>query len=192
MTTSDNPVAEGPPRLRRKLASIVVVDIQEKLLPAIFDKERLLKNAVCLLKGATILQIPVLVTEQYPKGLGSTVQAIRDAVPGFSALEKVAFSSCGAAGFTDALASKGISDVILCGMETHVCVLQTTLDLVENGFRVYVVSDAVSSRTQENHRLGLQRMHDAGATIVSVEMALFELLEKAGTPEFKQVLELMK
>ena len=188
----DKSVGQGFGRLRRKLAGIVVVDIQEKLLPAIFEKERMLRNAVCLLKGAGILQVPVLATEQYPRGLGSTVQSIRDAVPGLSALEKVAFSSCGAAGFMEALASKGISDVILCGMETHVCVLQTTLDLVENGFRVFVVSDAVSARTSENHRLGLQRMHDAGGVIVSVEMVLFELLEKAGTPEFKQVLELLK
>jgi len=189
-TTASAPVR--PHRLHRGKAGVVVIDIQEKLLPAIHEKDRLLKNAGCLLKAATILGVPIFGTEQYPKGLGRTVPEIRDACPGVSFLEKVAFSSCGASGFVDALASRQVADVILCGMETHVCVLQTALDLVENGFQVFVAADAVSSRAVENHQLGLQRMRDAGAVIVSVEMAVFELLGKAGTAEFKQVIALLK
>src|SRR5207249_10854156 len=103
-----------------------------------------------------------------------------------------AFSACGAKGFKPALRAKKIRDVLLCGMEAHVCVLQTCLDLLENGLRVFVVADAVSSRTAENRSLGLERMRNAGAIIVSIEMALFELLERSGTDEFKQILQLVR
>ncbi len=170
----------------------MVVDIQEKLLPAIFEKERLVQNAVRLLKGAAILGVPAFATEQYPKGLGTTVPEIAGACKDFVALEKVSFSACGATGFFETLTAKNLTHVILCGMETHVCVLQTALDLLENGYKVFVVADAISSRTANNHEIGLARMHDAGGVMVSTEMALFELLGKAGTTEFKQVLELMK
>ncbi len=191
-TAKENGIRRTPLRIRREKAGLVVVDIQEKLLPAIFEKERLVQNAVHLLKGAAILGVPVLATEQYPKGLGGTVPEIVSACKDFLALEKVSFSSCEAAGFFEALTSRNIADVILCGMETHVCVLQTTLDLIEKGYAVFVVADAISSRTKDDHQLGLTRMHDAGAVIVSTEMVLFELLGKAGTTEFKQVLELVK
>ena len=114
------------------------------------------------------------------------------AIPGFAPLEKLAFSACGAAAFLPALKQKKVSQAILCGIEAHVCVSQTCLDLVDQGFRVFVVADAVSSRTPENYRIGLDRMRAAGAVIVSTEMVLFELLEQAGTPEFKQILALVK
>ena len=107
-------------------------------------------------------------------------------------LEKLAFSACGAEGFLPALSTRKISDVILCGIEAHVCVSQTCLDLLDLGYRSFVVADAVSSRTPENCRLGLERMRDAGAVVVSTEMVLFELLERAGAEEFKQILALVK
>ncbi len=107
-------------------------------------------------------------------------------------MEKLAFSACGAPGFVAALKAKKVSCALLCGIEAHVCVLQTCLDLLDEGFGAFVAADAVSSRTPENHRIGLERMRDAGAVIVSTEMALFELLEQAGTDEFKQVLGLVK
>ena len=179
-------------RLHRAKAGLIVIDIQEKLFPAIHEKERLLENAVRLIQGAQILDVPVFITEQYRKGLGATVPKVAEAFSGVAPVEKVTFSSCGAEGFLESLKARHVSDAILCGMESHVCVSQTCLDLLGRGFNVFVAADAVSSRTPDNHRIGLERMRDAGAVIVSTEMALFELLEKAGTQEFKKVLELVK
>ena len=179
-------------RLTRTRAGLIVVDIQERLLPAIFEKERVVLNAVRLIRGAAILRMPVFATEQYRKGLGPTVPEVAAAIPAFTPMEKLAFSACGAAGFIAALKRKKVSDVLLCGIEAHVCVSQTCLDLVDQGFRVFVAADATSSRTPESYRFGLDRMRAAGAVIVSTEMALFELLEQAGTAEFKQILALVK
>lgn len=176
----------------RARAGLVVVDIQERLLPSIFEKERVVQNAVRLIRGAAILQVPVLATEQYRKGLGPTVPKVATAIASFAPMEKLAFSACGADGFLPMLKRKKVSDVILCGIEAHVCVSQTCLDLLDEGFRVFVAADAVSSRTAENYRIGVERMRAAGAVIVSTEMVLFELLGQAGTAEFKQVLELVK
>ena len=181
-----------PNRLRRTAAGLVVVDIQERLLPAIFERERVVQNAVRLIQGAVALGVPLFATEQYRKGLGATVPEVASAIPGFVPMEKLAFSACGAAGFGSALKEKKVSDVLLCGIEAHVCVSQTCLDLLCEGFRVFVAADAVSSRTPENCRIGVERMHDAGAVIVSTEMALFELLGQAGTEEFRQILALVK
>jgi nicotinamidase-related amidase len=179
-------------RLRRAKAGLVVVDVQERLLPAMFEPHRVVQNAVRLIQGAAILQVPIFATEQYRKGLGPTVPEVAAAIPGFAPLEKLAFSACGATGFVAALKKKKVSEAILCGIEAHVCVSQTCLDLLEKGFRVFVVADAVSSRTPENYRSGLDRMRAAGAVVVSTEMVLFELLERAGTDEFKQILNLVK
>jgi nicotinamidase-related amidase len=183
---------KGALRVARAKAALVVVDIQERLLPAIFEKERVVENTVRMIKGAAILGVPVLATEQYRKGLGTTVAEVASAIPGFAPMEKVAFSACGAAGFTAALKAKGVSEAILCGIEAHVCVSQTCLDLLDDGFRVFVAADAISSRTPENYRFGVDRMRVAGAVIVSTEMVLFELLEQAGTDQFKQILTLVK
>ena len=179
-------------RLSRARAGLVVVDVQERLLPAIFERERVLQNVLRLIRGAGILQVPIFSTEQYRKGLGPTVQEVAAAIPGFAPVEKAAFSACGAAGFVPALKFKEVSDVILCGVEAHVCISQTCLDLLDQGFRVFVAADAVSSRTAGNHRIGIDRMRAAGAVMASAEMVLFELLEQAGTPEFKQLLNLVK
>lgn len=182
----------SPRRASRNRAGLLVVDIQERLLPSIFEKERVVRNSVLLIRGMRILGRPILVTEQYPKGIGPTVPEIASAIQGFKPLEKVAFSAVGASGFDHAFAEMDATDIVLCGIETHVCVAQTCIDLLERGLRVFVVADAVSSRTPENWRFGIERMRDAGAEIVSTEMVLFELLEKAGTPEFKQLLPLLK
>ena len=179
-------------RLTRARAGLVVVDIQERLVPAIFEKERVVQNALRLVQGAAILQVPIFATEQYRKGLGLTVPEVAAAIPGFAPMEKLAFSSCGAEGFVAALEAKGVHDVILCGIEAHVCVAQTCLDLLDRGFRACIAADAISSRTPENHRIAVERMRDAGALIASTEMVLFELLGRAGTDEFKQVLPLVK
>ena len=179
-------------RIQRARAGLLVVDIQARLLQAIFENERVGENSHRLIQATVILNRPIFATEQYRKGLGPTILGLANAIPNFQPLEKVTFSACGAEGCLDRLKAAGISDVILCGIETHVCVCQTGLDLIEEGFGVFVAADAVSSRTQENHFLGLERMRDAGAIIGSTEMFIFELLEKAGTDEFKRILPLVK
>lgn len=181
-----------PQRIRRANAGLVVIDVQERLLPAIFGAERLIQNMVRLLKAAAILGLPVFATEQYRKGLGSTVGEVAQLIPGFLPLQKLTFSACGAEGFLEGLRQRNVSEAILCGIEAHVCVSQSCLDLLSEAVRVFVVSDAVSSRTPENQQIGLERMRDAGAVIVSTEMILFELLEKAGSEEFKEILALVK
>lgn len=180
------------PRLSRDTSTLAVIDIQEKLLPAIFEKERIVTASARLARASAILGIPTLATEQYRKGLGPTVPEIASAISGFAPIEKMAFSACGAPAFLTALQSLNRPNIILCGIEAHVCVMQTCLDLLEHGYNVFVAADAVSSRTLENAQLGLQRMRDTGAVIVSSEMALFELLKEAGTPQFKQILPLVK
>jgi nicotinamidase-related amidase len=179
-------------RIVRTKAALAVIDIQERLVPSIFEGDRVVRNAVRLIKGARVLGIPILVTEQYKKGLGATTAAVAAEIADLPLMEKIAFSACGAAGFEQALKKKRISDVILCGIEAHVCVSQTCLDLLNKGFRVFVVVDAMSSRTTDNHFIAVERMRDAGGIVVSTEMVLFELLEKAGTEEFKQILTLVK
>jgi len=179
-------------RIRRSQAGLLVVDIQERLLPAIFEKEQVVQNSVRMIKGAAVLGLPVLATEQYRKGLGATVPEVAGAIAGFAPFEKLVFSALGAAALGPALKAKNVRDVILCGIEAHVCVSQTALDFLAMDYRVFAVADAVSSRTAENARTGIERMRGAGAVIVSTEMVLFELLEKAGTDEFKQILALVK
>ncbi len=179
-------------KIRWAKAGLVVIDVQERLLPAIHEHERVLQNTIRLIKGAGVLKMPVFMTEQYPKGLGRTSAEIRAAAEGCSLMEKTKFSACGAAGFHEALTEKHVADAVLCGIEAHVCVSQTCLDFLERGQRVFVVADAISSRTAENTRLAVQRMQQAGAIIVSTEMILFELLEEAGTDEFRHILALIK
>ena len=179
-------------RIVRAQAALLLVDIQERLLPAISEKERVLRHATVLAKAAGILGLPVFVTEQYRKGLGATMPELAVVIPGFEPIEKLTFSSARAPGLVESLRAKGVRDVILCGIEAHVCVCQTCLDLLGEGFTPFVVADAISSRTLANHQAGMHRMCDAGAVLVSTEMILFELLERAGTDEFKQILELVK
>src|SRR5208283_4598452 len=131
-------------RLTRAKAGLMVVDVQERLLPAIFEPQRVVQNTVRLIQGAAVLGVPIFATEQYRKGLGRTVPEVAAVIPAFAPLEKLAFSACGAAGFIPALKDKKVSETILCGIEAHVCVSQTCLDLLDAGLRVFVVADAVS------------------------------------------------
>jgi len=179
-------------RIERSKAAGLVIDLQEKLLPSISAKERVVQNAVRLVKGCTALRIPALVTEQYKKGLGPTTAEMAAAIPDFAPIEKLAFSACGAVSVVDRLQKLGATDIVVCGIEAHVCVCQTTLDLLDRGLRVFVIADAIGSRTEENRTIGIERMRQAGAIIVSTEMILFELLGCAGTEEFKSVLALVK
>jgi nicotinamidase-related amidase len=178
-------------RLNRARTALLVVDIQERLLPSIWEDQRVLRECVRLVHGANLLGLPVLVTEQYRQGLGPTVAEVASLLPGIDPVQKTAFSGC-TPEVVDRLTRADRRDVLLCGIECHVCVTQTALDLLDTGFDVYTVSDACSSRTPENWRVGLERMQSAGVTPVSVEMALFELLGRAGTDEFKRILNLVK
>jgi nicotinamidase-related amidase len=174
--------------LGRDRAALVVVDVQEAFRPAVVDFERVVRNAAVLVQGARILGIPVVVSEQYPKGLGRTVPELAGHLDGIEPLEKVCFSAADADGF----ALEGRGQALVCGIESHVCVSQTAHGLLDRGLEVHVARDAVSSRTEENRELGLHKMESAGAVVTSVETALFELLGAAGTEEFKRVQALVK
>jgi len=174
--------------LDRGRAALVVVDIQEAFRPAVGDFDRVVAGAAALVRGARILGLPVVVTEQYPKGLGSTVPELAEHMDGIEPIAKVSFSAAAADGFDLA----GRDQALVCGIEAHVCVSQTAHDLLDRGVEVHVARDAVSSRTQENRELGLHKMEGSGAVVTSVETALFELLGAAGTEEFKRVQELVK
>ncbi|HEY7099278.1 MAG TPA: hydrolase [Terriglobales bacterium] len=175
-------------------AALVVVDIQEKLLPPIFERERLLRNTQLLIRLAGILELPVLVTTQYCKGLGSTVAEIASLLPKSSPIDKLMFSCFGSDEFRHSLkdAAAGRNTVLLCGMESHICVMQTALGALREGYLVHVASDAVSSRTEWNWKIGLERMRAAGAVLSSTEMAIYELLKSSGGTAFKEMLKHLK
>jgi nicotinamidase-related amidase len=174
--------------------ALVVVDIQSKLLPPIFRKEELLRNAQLLIRLATIQRIPVLLTTQYAKGLGPTVSQIADLLPETEPIDKQMFSCFGSDAFCAKLKRLpgNRNTVLLCGMEAHICVLQTALAALREGYLVHVASDAVSSRAEWNWRVGLDRMRDAGAVISSAEMMMYELLKSSGAPAFKELLPYLK
>jgi nicotinamidase-related amidase len=175
-------------KLDAERAALVVIDVQEGFRKAVPDFDRVAEATATLIEGAEAIGIPIVVTEQYPKGLGETAPEVAEHLPdGTEPLEKVVFSALDAEGFD----LGGRDQALICGIETHVCVNQTALDLLESGVEVQVVGDAVGSRTEENKRVGLHKMERAGATLTSVETALFELLGRAGTDEFKAVQRLI-
>lgn len=178
-------------KLDRGRAALAVIDVQEAFRPAVLDFDRVVANIGVLVQGARILGLPVIVTEQYPKGLGHTVPEVAEHLDGIAPLEKTSFSAVAADGFPAALAEVR-DQVVVCGIESHVCVNQTAEDLLAAGREVHVVGDAVTSRTAANRDLGLHKMEQSGATLTSVETALFELLREAGTPEFKEIQRLVK
>lgn len=180
-------------RLRREEAALFVVDIQEKLMPFIFERERVLRNSALLIKAAKVLGLPIVVTEQYPKGLGATLPEIQQALGTFyQPIEKLTFSGCGVQAAREAVQASGCQQWLVIGIETHVCVVQTVLDILEMGLGAHVAADAVSSRTESNYRAGIERMRDAGAVISSAEMAIYEMLREAGMEEFRAILKLVK
>jgi nicotinamidase-related amidase len=174
--------------LDRGRAALIVVDVQEAFRPAVLDFDRVAAAAATLVRGARVLDLPVIVTQQYPKGLGATVPELAEHLDGIEPIDKVCFSAAAADGFD----LQGRDQALICGIESHVCVSQTAHDLLDRGVQVHVARDAVSSRTEENRELGLHKMEGAGAVVTSVETALFELLGAAGTDEFKQVQALVK
>ncbi|RPJ56479.1 MAG: hydrolase [Dehalococcoidia bacterium] len=171
---------------------LVIIDVQEKLCRFMYEKEKLLDSLQRLIQGARVLELPIILTEQYPQGLGPTVPELVNLLPGVKPLPKRAFSCYRDAGFRKELEAVSRKQVLLTGIETHVCVYQTAVDLLTTGYTVQVVTDCVSSRTPENKELGIQRMSLAGGKPTGMEMALFELLEAAEGERFKAISKIVK
>jgi len=174
--------------LDRGRSALVIVDVQEAFRGAVGDFERVAANVAVLARGAREIGVPLIVTEQYPRGLGETVPEVADALGEVTPIEKTVFSAARAEGFD----LGGRDQALVCGIEAHVCVSQTVHDLLERGIQVHVAADAVASRAPENREVGLRKMAESGAILSSTETALFEWLERAGTPEFKAVQALVK
>lgn len=173
-------------------AGLLIIDIQERINAVMKYREKVIENTVRLIKGSNILNVPIFITEQYRKGLGPTEQPILEALTQPGIIEKMSFSCCAVKPLMEQLRSNNVQQIVVCGIETHVCVLQTALDLLSEGFQVHLVRDAVSSRKKLDHKTAINRMHRAGIIVTTTESVLFELLEKAGTPEFKQISQLVK
>ncbi len=178
-------------RLTPQNSVLVVIDVQEKLMKLVPRRAEALKAMQCLIRAADILKVPTIVTAQYIKGLGPVCAEIVEVTQGIPVMEKTAFSCCGSDEFTTALKNLRRQRVILCGMEAHVCVQQTAIDLMKDYF-VYVCADAICSRHRHDHKVAVERMRDCGAVITTVESAVFEMLRESGTEQFKQVLPLFK
>jgi len=171
---------------------LVIVDIQEKLVRAMHAREDLIIKAQQLVQGAQNLKVPIICTEQNPRGLGPTVPDVFRHMPGVEPISKFSFSCCASEAFMQTLRQAERQNVLIAGIEAHVCVYQTAAELAAQGVHVEVVADACSSRTPENKRIGIEKCRDAGASISCVETALFELLRVAEGPQFKQILALVK
>lgn len=178
--------------LRRDDTVLVVVDLQESLLKIIPENDRLIKAVRLVIGSASILEIPIIVTTQYAARLGAMPEALSELIPASApTIDKLSFSAMAHDGFSQVLKETGRSQVLLCGIETHICITQTALDLRASGYHVNVIADAVASRTFEKHKLGMERMRDNGIHPVSSDAAVYEWLVKAGTPEFKSILPLV-
>ena len=177
--------------LGRDETALVVIDVQVKLMRVIHAREALVESVGRLVRGMAVLEVPIVWTEQNPDGLGPTVPEIAELLAG-RPISKLSFSCCGEPAFADVVERLGRGQLVLAGIESHVCVWQTAADLLAMGHEVHVCADAVSSRTPENKAIGLQKARDAGAALTSVEAALFELLGVADGPAFKQILRIVK
>jgi nicotinamidase-related amidase len=189
------PDTRHPHILRREDTLLVVVDMQEPFLRGIHDRERLLGNVRLLIQAAAILNVPILPTVQYAERMGGIVPEVTEAFPDFAScvpVNKLCFSCAGAEGIGEGIASFDRRQLLLCGVETHICVSQTALDLAAQGYQVHVAADAVSARSLEKHKLGMERMRDSAVLPCAAEAAVYELLREAGTPEFKAILTLVK
>jgi nicotinamidase-related amidase len=181
-----------PSILRRDRAALLVVDVQERLWEVMRDRRRLADRLVVIVKACGLLEVPVFVTEQYPKGLGPTIGPLREVLADARPDVKMTFSCCGIEELPRALKRQGLEQVLVAGIEAHVCVLQTALDLLAAGFQVHLLTDAVSSRHEHDQRIAHRRLSRSGVTLSTVETAVFELMETAEAPEFKDVSKLIK
>lgn len=180
----------GP--LKKDGCVLVVVDIQEKLLPAIHNFTSVLDRSVKMVTAAQALEVPLLFTQQYSRGLGPTHIALSGLLPEFMHFEKLSFNCFGAPGFEARLKELEARTLVMIGIESHICVCQTALEALQRGFNVHVVSDAVGSRTTANHVIGLERIRQAGGVITATELTIYEWVERSDSPEFKLILPLLK
>jgi nicotinamidase-related amidase len=182
-----------PRIIDKNKATLIVIDVQEAFRGVIPAFEKTARRAAVAVQGFQILGLPVLVTEQYPKGLGRTAREILEVLsPNFQVYEKTAFSSCGATAFLDKLKALDVDQAVICGLETHVCVSQTAHDLLDHGVQVHLLIDAVCSRSNVNRKAGLRKMFSSGVVPSSIEMALFELMRDARHDQFKEIQNLIK
>ncbi len=179
-------------RILQKETAAVVIDIQERLLPHIYDGETILQNCRKLIEGLHILSVPVMVTQQYTKGLGPTESSIAERFEEFNYIEKTSFSCFDEPAFKEEITILGRETILICGIESHVCVLQTCLDLIDGGFSPVIVEDCISSRKLEDKNIAIERMRQEGARITTMESVLFELTRRAGTETFKSISGLVK
>lgn len=179
-------------RINRENAIAIVIDFQEKLIPSIQNVEHLIRNAVMLINGLKILDIPILVTQQNTSGLGTTVPKIANAIGELNFYEKLTFSCLQEPGFKKELELTGKKHVILIGLEAHICILQTSLDLLYNNYKPLIVEDCIGSSSENDKRVALWRIRDEGGMITTAESLLFELCIVAGTSEFKKILTRIK
>jgi nicotinamidase-related amidase len=187
--------ASHPMALGREHTALVLIDVQERLFPAMDSdhREEVMRNLKVLAAAAQRLQLTTMVTEQYPKGLGHTLPEMKAALPaGLELIEKVAFSCWGVETFRSRLTASGTRQILLGGIEAHVCVLMSALDLLAAGYGVHVVADAVTSRTQANWRLAMDYFRQAGAVVTTTETALFQLLRQADTDQFRELARLIR
>ncbi len=178
--------------LARETTALIVIDVQGKLAHSVQNKLDLLQNIQTCIRGMQLLEVPIIWIEQYPQGLGTTVPEIAELLPDQQPLTKTTFSCCGSEGITRELQRLGRQQLLVCGIEAHVCVYQSVMDLLDRGYQVEVIADAVSSRSQQNREIGVQKMLAAGAGISSTEMCLFELTGDAQSAIFKSLLPLIK
>jgi len=171
---------------------MIIIDVQEKLSRLIFQREKLIDSTQRLIKGIKVFEIPVIITEQYPQGLGTTISDVTQLLPDVKRLSKVSFSCCGDEAFLKELRTIGRRQILVSGIEGHVCVYQTVVDLINYGYEVHVVTDTVSSRTPENRKIAFYLLDKAGATLTSVETVLFELLKIARGDKFKAISQIVK
>ena len=181
-----------PEILEKGRTALLVVDVQEKLVPSLPRYPAVEPNIRTLIQAAGILNIPILLTEQYPKGLGRTIPAITEVLPEYRPIEKTTFSCCGVEEVPNSLRELGAEAIVVAGVEAHVCVQQTALDLLAAGFRVHLPADAICSRQKQDWQFAIERMGKAGAIVTTTQSIVFELLVEAGTPEFKKVLPLLR
>ncbi len=181
-----------PQILNRHRTALLIIDVQQKINAVMLHKQKIVTNIIKLIKACEALNVPILFTEQYPKGLGGTVPEVLENLSGKEPIQKMTFSGCSAPELIEQLKEKSIQQVIVTGIESHVCVQQSALDLLAQNFQVHVPKDAVSSRKELDYQTALERMSKAGIILTTVESVVFELLEEAGTPEFKEISKLIK
>ncbi|HDM88874.1 MAG TPA: hydrolase [Candidatus Bathyarchaeota archaeon] len=182
----------GEALLSRDETALIIIDVQEKLFERVEDGDRIADSICKLIRFANILGIPIILTEQYPEGLGPTIHRIRELIPNVKPIEKIEFSCMASREFRRRISEINVKNLVLTGIEAHICVAQTAIEAITSGYKVYVVYDAISSRHRDDKAIAIERMKQHGVYMVTSEMLMYEVLRRAGTPEFKEILKLVR